>query len=165
MADVDLPSSGGDGGAGHDNFVQLAAGGDDAKRLSTIMTELTDMKNDAQQRSWSIYDDSDIIQEYLDEFLVLMEVPAAKMFSLHMFFNFLYTVNLQQADPRGVALGVRLFHSPGQVGKYEIVDTLVVYYQMETRVLLRLRLLRLFFRCVELDADIIAVLQVRKTAT
>jgi hypothetical protein len=74
LADNDSPGSGADSDAAHDNFAQFAAGGDDAKRLSTIMTELTDMKNDAQQRTWSIYDDSDIIQEYLDEFLVLLEV-------------------------------------------------------------------------------------------
>ena len=66
------------------------------------------MQNDAQQRSWSIYDDAGIIQEYLEEFISIVE----------------------DADIRAVTNMIATFQSPGQLGSYEIVETLVVYYQM-----------------------------------
>lgn len=38
--------------------------------------------------------------------------------------------NMQQADPGIVSRIVRTHQSAGQVGSYEIVETLIVYYQM-----------------------------------
>ena len=70
----------------------------------------------------------------------------------------------QQGDPASVMAAVRAFQSPGQVGRYEIVETLVVYYQMETRLPLRQRLLALFRALGGRDADVYTVLQVGNCA-
>ena len=44
-------------------------GGADFQRLCIIFEELTTMKQDSQQRSWSSSDDTAIISEYLEEFV------------------------------------------------------------------------------------------------
>eukprot|EP00047_Mylnosiga_fluctuans_P017398 m.61081 g.61081 ORF g.61081 m.61081 type:complete len:693 (-) comp7060_c0_seq1:698-2776(-) len=113
--------------------------GSDRPRLEAIMQELTDMKNDAQQRSWSIYDDSDVIGEYLGELKQLVG----------------------EADPQVVVSVLRGWNSPGQQGAYEFAETLVVYYQMESRVNLRELVLELFFEFGALDPELNLTLQVR----
>jgi len=77
--------------------------GADVLRLREVIDELTAMKNDAQQRSWSVYDDSPVILEYLEEFLALAT----------------------EADPRAVASVIETFTSGGS-GRYEVLDTLDV---------------------------------------
>ena len=136
--------------------------GADVARLRVIIEELTAMKNDAQQRSWSIYDDSTVIAES-----VALSAPTAappdsaccngQFFppgaSLHIpastdsvsiplpespttrcgrYLEELLAL-VTEADPRVVAKLVATYTSVGQLGQYEILDTLVVYYQMETR--------------------------------
>lgn len=59
-----------------------------------------------------------------------------------------------EGDPAVTKRVIREWSSPGQVGFYEIVETLVVYYQMETRNDLRLALLRLFGCLGELDTAV-----------
>ncbi len=67
---------------------------------------------------------------------------------------------VQQGDPAAVARIIRTYASVGQVGEHEIVETLVVYYQMETRLELRLLLLRLFGALGTLDRAVFSVLLV-----
>lgn len=39
----------------------------DAKRLKVIFSELTSCKDDAQQRSWMLHEDEDVIIDYIKE--------------------------------------------------------------------------------------------------
>jgi hypothetical protein len=117
---------------------RAAAGGADAERLATIMGELTAMAHDAQQRSWSDYDDAPVIREYLAEFVALTRA----------------------ANPAVVVAAVRDFRTVGRLGgHHEVVDTLAVYFQMETRPALRVLVLRLLLALVALDPTVVVVLQ------
>jgi hypothetical protein len=80
----------------------------DFERLVVIFEELTTMKNDAQQRSWSSSDDAGVISEYLEEFISVVE----------------------DANPREVVDAVTQFQSPGMVRcaffrhKFTLEDTI-----------------------------------------
>eukprot|EP00040_Diaphanoeca_grandis_P028332 m.163881 g.163881 ORF g.163881 m.163881 type:complete len:707 (-) comp31311_c0_seq3:74-2194(-) len=112
-------------------------GGADFERLQVIIEELTAMKNDKQQRSFSTHDDVDIIKDYLSEFSSIVE----------------------DADERVVKHLVKTFQSTGQLGDYEIVESLVVYYQMETRSDIREQVLKLFMSLGARDSEVFTVLQ------
>ena len=112
-------------------------GGADYQRLCIIFEELTVMKQDSQQRSWSSADDTAIISEYLEEFV---------------------TISID-ANPREVVDAITQFQSPGVRVPYEIIETLVDYYQMESRVGIRIILLRVFKSLGTLHAPVLPRLQ------
>ncbi|CAH1784420.1 unnamed protein product, partial [Owenia fusiformis] len=87
----------------------------DAERLNVIFSEMAYCKDDSQQRSWSLHEDESVITEYLQELITILD----------------------NADPdiiRQVLLA----------DDFEALETLVVFYQMETRVSIRLLLLKSF---------------------
>ncbi|XP_038068583.1 NCK-interacting protein with SH3 domain-like isoform X2 [Patiria miniata] len=87
----------------------------DKERLEVIFAELTDCKNDSQQRSWALHEDEAVISEYLEEL----------------------TTILSDANP-DVCKAV-IYRD-----NYEVINSLVLYYQMEHRTSLRLLLLKAF---------------------
>ncbi|XP_065184608.1 NCK-interacting protein with SH3 domain-like [Sycon ciliatum] len=101
----------------------------DGNRLDVIFAELTTMRNDGQQRNWTVHDDADVITEYLEELLSI----------------------LSEADQ------VLCAHKVAY-DDYAIVTTLTEYYQMETRVPIRLLLLKFFGGLCSLDTKIPSVL-------
>ncbi|XP_013393365.1 NCK-interacting protein with SH3 domain-like [Lingula anatina] len=104
-------------------------GSQDAVRLQVIFSEISACKDDSQQRGWSLYEDESVILEYLEELLSI----------------------LNGANPD-------ICRQIVSMEKYEAVDTLVVYYQMETRKSIRLQLLQVFGALCGLDAKIISML-------
>eukprot|EP00051_Salpingoeca_urceolata_P012783 m.158490 g.158490 ORF g.158490 m.158490 type:complete len:115 (+) comp17602_c0_seq1:1967-2311(+) len=101
------------------------------------MEELTEIKDDAQQRSWSSHDDFDGIKDLLNHFLSL----------------------IQDGNPTVLTKLVQTFCSVGQHGCYEFVETLVLYYQMETRAELRALILKVLDALGEADQEVFSVLQ------
>eukprot|EP00118_Oscarella_pearsei_P015869 m.146815 g.146815 ORF g.146815 m.146815 type:complete len:700 (+) comp38454_c1_seq4:14-2113(+) len=101
----------------------------DRERLDIILSELKACKDDSQQRSWALHDDYAVIVEYLEELLTL----------------------LSDAD-RAVS------QSMVQRDGYDAVDSLVTYYQMETRAPIRLLLLKVFGALCDLDHIVISIL-------
>ncbi|XP_073447939.1 NCK-interacting protein with SH3 domain [Aquarana catesbeiana] len=101
----------------------------DEQRLEVIFTDLTRHKDDAQQRSWALYEDENVILCYLEELLVI----------------------LTDADPE-------VCKKMCKRNQAEAVQSLVSYYQMEHRVALRLLLLKCFGAMCSLDASIISSL-------
>ncbi|KAM5147883.1 NCK-interacting protein with SH3 domain [Mantella aurantiaca] len=101
----------------------------DEQRLEVIFTDLARHKDDAQQRSWALYEDENVILCYLEELLVI----------------------LTDADPEVCKKMCKRNQS-------EAVMSLVSYYQMEHRVPLRLLLLKCFGAMCSLDASIISSL-------
>lgn len=101
----------------------------DYMRLQELFTELTARKDDSQQRGWALHEDESIISSLLEELLSILE-------------------NAKQS------------HSQRAVANenYECVHNLVQYYQMETRVSLRLLLLRVFGAMCSLDSMVISFL-------
>eukprot|EP00050_Salpingoeca_kvevrii_P001420 m.169443 g.169443 ORF g.169443 m.169443 type:complete len:648 (+) comp10367_c0_seq11:1236-3179(+) len=112
-------------------------GGRDAEQLTLAFEALTEVVNDSQQRSWATHEDADAIMRLLGEITSLVE----------------------DGDPRLVKCMLRDFVSPGHFESYEIVGTLVDFYQMETRVELRLALLELFLRICEREPAVVPILQ------
>eukprot|EP00039_Didymoeca_costata_P015407 m.261250 g.261250 ORF g.261250 m.261250 type:complete len:724 (+) comp16217_c0_seq3:2230-4401(+) len=112
-------------------------GGMDNERLNIIFEELTAMKNDGQERSWAVSDETDVIQEYLEELLDLVK----------------------NADPRAVFKNLRDFNSVGQTGSFEFLETLVTYFQMEANKHIRMLLIQLFKALAELRRNISEMLQ------
>lgn len=101
----------------------------DEQRLEVIFTDLARHKDDAQQRSWALYEDENVILCYLEELLVI----------------------LTDADPE-------VCKKMCKRNQAESVQSLVSYYQMEHRVTLRLLLLKCFGAMCSLDASIISSL-------
>lgn len=101
----------------------------DYMRLQELFMELTARKDDSQQRGWALHEDEAIITSLLEELLSILE-------------------NAKQS------------HSQRAVASenYECVHNLVQYYQMETRVPLRLLLLRVFGAMCSLDSMVISFL-------
>nr|XP_020771759.1 NCK-interacting protein with SH3 domain isoform X2 [Odocoileus virginianus texanus] len=101
----------------------------DQQRLEVIFTDLARRKDDAQQRSWALYEDEGVIRCYLEELLHI----------------------LTDADPE-------VCKKMCKRNEFESVLALVAYYQMEHRVSLRLLLLKCFGAMCSLDAAIISTL-------
>ncbi|XP_029457144.1 NCK-interacting protein with SH3 domain isoform X2 [Rhinatrema bivittatum] len=101
----------------------------DELRLEVIFADLTRHKDDAQQRSWALYEDENVISCYLEELLLI----------------------LTDADPE-------VCKKMCKKNEFESVHSLVAYYQMEHRVPLRLLLLKCFGAMCNLDAAIISAL-------
>ncbi|XP_039291944.1 NCK-interacting protein with SH3 domain-like, partial [Nilaparvata lugens] len=95
--------------------VQLLDQSHDAERLAVVLGELVACKEDAQQRSWELYEDEDAIMEYLQEF----------------------TSIIKNADP---AISRRVLSRD----KCWQLETLLDYYQMEVRWSIRSLLLDAF---------------------
>ncbi|XP_074139310.1 NCK-interacting protein with SH3 domain [Sminthopsis crassicaudata] len=101
----------------------------DQHRLEVIFADLARRKDDAQQRSWALYEDENVICCYLEELLRI----------------------LTDADPE-------VCRKMCQKNEFESVLSLVAYYQMEHRVALRLLLLKCFGAMCSLDAAVISTL-------
>lgn len=101
----------------------------DAKRLREIFFELQNVKDDEEQRSWALYEDENAIVEILQELLSI----------------------LANAD---VAISKYCIAQEN----YEAVVCLVMYYQMEVRVTIRLLVLKVFGAMCALDPHVISVL-------
>ncbi|KAM8929939.1 NCK-interacting protein with SH3 domain [Pelodytes ibericus] len=101
----------------------------DEQRLEVIFADLARHKDDAQQRSWALYEDENVILCYLEELLLI----------------------LTDADPE-------VCKKMCKKNQFESVVSLVAYYQMEHRVPLRLLLLKCFGAMCNLDASIISTL-------
>ncbi|XP_028907300.1 NCK-interacting protein with SH3 domain [Ornithorhynchus anatinus] len=101
----------------------------DEQRLEVIFADLARHKDDAQQRSWALYEDENVICCYLEELLHI----------------------LTDADPE-------VCKKMCKKSEFESVLSLVAYYQMEHRVSLRLLLLKCFGAMCNLDAAIISTL-------
>ncbi|XP_058534877.1 NCK-interacting protein with SH3 domain [Ochotona princeps] len=101
----------------------------DQQRLEVIFADLARHKDDAQQRSWALYEDESVIRCYLEELLHI----------------------LTDADPE-------VCKKMCKKNEFESVLALVAYYQMEHRASLRLLLLKCFGAMCSLDAAIISTL-------
>ncbi|XP_058413762.1 NCK-interacting protein with SH3 domain [Diceros bicornis minor] len=101
----------------------------DQQRLEVIFADLARRKDDAQQRSWALYEDEGVIRCYLEELLHI----------------------LTDADPE-------VCKKMCKRNEFESVLALVAYYQMEHRVSLRLLLLKCFGAMCSLDAAVISTL-------
>ncbi|XP_008563971.1 PREDICTED: NCK-interacting protein with SH3 domain isoform X3 [Galeopterus variegatus] len=101
----------------------------DQQRLEVIFADLARRKDDAQQRSWALYEDEGVICCYLEELLHI----------------------LTDADPE-------VCKKMCKRNEFESVLALVAYYQMEHRASLRLLLLKCFGAMCSLDAAIISML-------
>ncbi|XP_009994980.1 PREDICTED: NCK-interacting protein with SH3 domain [Chaetura pelagica] len=101
----------------------------DEQRLEVIFADLARHKDDAQQRSWALYEDENVICCYLEELLRI----------------------LVNADPE-------VCKKMCKKNEFESVLSLVAYYQMEHRVPLRLLLLKCFGAMCNLDAAVISTL-------
>ncbi|XP_064160330.1 NCK-interacting protein with SH3 domain-like isoform X1 [Anguilla rostrata] len=101
----------------------------DEQRLEVIFGDLARHREDAQQRSWALYEDHALIACYLEELLQI----------------------LTDADPEVCKRKCRANQS-------EPVLSLVSYYQMEHRVSLRLLLLKVFGAMCSLDSALISTL-------
>ncbi|CAC5411706.1 unnamed protein product [Mytilus coruscus] len=99
----------------------------DGKTLQDLLTKLTECKDDAQQRSWTLFEDQQTISGYLEEMLSILE-------------------NAKSSVCRKVIAKDR----------YEALHNLVEYYQMETRVSLRMILLKCFGAMCGLEASIVS---------
>ncbi|XP_073888168.1 NCK-interacting protein with SH3 domain isoform X13 [Macaca fascicularis] len=129
-----LPSSehlAADGGLYQDLSMALPSGQicHDQQRLEVIFADLARRKDDAQQRSWALYEDEGVIRCYLEELLHI----------------------LTDADPE-------VCKKMCKRNEFESVLALVAYYQMEHRASLRLLLLKCFGAMCSLDAAIISTL-------
>ncbi|NXA56538.1 SPN90 protein, partial [Nothocercus julius] len=101
----------------------------DEQRLEVIFADLARHKDDAQQRSWALYEDENVICCYLEELLRI----------------------LTDADPE-------VCKKMCKKNEFESVLSLVAYYQMEHRVPLRLLLLKCFGAMCSLDTAVISTL-------
>ncbi|XP_033746321.1 NCK-interacting protein with SH3 domain-like [Pecten maximus] len=101
--------------------------GHDSMRLQYLFTELVACKDDSQQRSWALHQDQQIIQGYLEELLSILENAKASVCK------------------RAIAKD-----------SYEVLHNLVQYFQMETRISLRLSLLQVFGALCSLEDVIVS---------
>lgn len=103
--------------------------GDGAGRLQMIFNELRAAKDDYQQRNWAVYDDSDVILEYLSELMHWLE----------------------SMDPTCI-------HPILSARGYDAVQTLGTFYQTETRLPLREQFMPVLGMSVALEPDAIPLL-------
>ncbi|XP_050099171.1 NCK-interacting protein with SH3 domain [Anopheles aquasalis] len=101
----------------------------DALRLRVIFAELSDCKNDAEQRTWMLHEDEADISEYLTELIRI----------------------LTDADPK-------ICRSEMACDHYQSIINLVLYYQMETRWSIRKLLLKAFHAMCHLDYTTVDIL-------
>ncbi|XP_064633439.1 NCK-interacting protein with SH3 domain-like [Lineus longissimus] len=101
----------------------------DAQRLSVILSQMAECKDDSQQRSWALHEDEAMIKGCLEELISILS-------------------NANQSICRQVI----------SRNHFEALDTLVLYYQMETRVSIRLLLLKSFGALCNLEARVISEL-------
>lgn len=60
----------------------------DAKRLNVIFSELTSCKDDAQQRSWMLHEDEDVIIDYIKELTsILVSILFLKILKFVLVFE------------------------------------------------------------------------------
>ncbi|XP_041458098.1 NCK-interacting protein with SH3 domain-like [Lytechinus variegatus] len=107
----------------------IIEGSRDHERLEVIFKELTACKDDAQQRSWALYEDEEIISDHLKELITI----------------------LCDADPRVCKAVVKKDH-------FEYIHNLVLYYQMEQRSSIRMLLLKVFGALCNLDREALSSL-------
>jgi hypothetical protein len=101
----------------------------DAVRLSRLFTELESVKDDSQQRSWCLHEDEQTICQHLEDLSSILTL----------------------ANPVTCR---EVLVSTG----YTVCHNLVLYYQMETRVSIRLLLLQAFGSMCALDMKVISEL-------
>ncbi|XP_056645825.1 NCK-interacting protein with SH3 domain [Diorhabda sublineata] len=101
----------------------------DASRLKIIFNELTSCKEDAQQRSWMLHEDEDVIKEYIIEMISILSNADASI-SRHVISS----------------------------DQYHVITTLIQYYQMETRWSIRQLLLQAFGVLCSLDKTVITIM-------
>ncbi|XP_035900188.1 NCK-interacting protein with SH3 domain [Anopheles stephensi] len=101
----------------------------DAHRLRLIFAELSDCKNDAEQRTWMLHEDEADISQYLTELIRI----------------------LTDADPK-------ICRSEMACDQYQSIINLVLYYQMETRWSIRKLLLAAFRAMCHLDYTTVDIL-------
>ncbi|XP_052872723.1 NCK-interacting protein with SH3 domain [Anopheles cruzii] len=101
----------------------------DAHRLRVIFAELSDCKNDSEQRTWMLHEDEADISQYLTELIRI----------------------LNDADPK-------ICRSEMACDHYQGIINLVLYYQMETRWSIRKLLLKAFRAMCHLDYTTVDIL-------
>uniref|UniRef100_A0A182Q1W2 SH3 domain-containing protein n=1 Tax=Anopheles farauti TaxID=69004 RepID=A0A182Q1W2_9DIPT len=101
----------------------------DAHRLRVIFAELSDCKNDSEQRTWMLHEDEADISRYLCELIRI----------------------LTDADPKVCRSEMACDH-------YQSIVNLVLYYQMETRWSIRKLLLAAFRAMCHLDYTTVDIL-------
>ncbi|XP_041771010.1 NCK-interacting protein with SH3 domain [Anopheles merus] len=101
----------------------------DAHRLRLIFAELSDCKNDSEQRTWMLHEDEADIRQYLAELIRI----------------------LTDADPK-------ICRSEMACDQYQSIINLVLYYQMETRWSIRKLLLAAFRAMCHLDYTTVDIL-------
>ncbi|CAG9865149.1 unnamed protein product [Phyllotreta striolata] len=101
----------------------------DASRLKIIFNELTSCKEDAQQRSWMLHEDEEVIKEYIIEMISILSNADASI-SRHVISN----------------------------DQYHVITTLIQYYQMEIRWSIRQLLLQAFGVLCSLDKTVITIM-------
>uniref|UniRef100_A0A182KBA9 SH3 domain-containing protein n=1 Tax=Anopheles christyi TaxID=43041 RepID=A0A182KBA9_9DIPT len=101
----------------------------DAHRLRVIFAELSDCKNDSEQRTWMLHEDEADISQYLTELIRI----------------------LTDADPK-------ICRSEMACDQYQSIINLVLYYQMETRWSIRKLLLTAFRAMCHLDYTTVDIL-------
>lgn len=101
----------------------------DSQRLRNLFSELSDAKNDSQQRSWMLYEDEADITNYLTELIRI----------------------LVDADPK-------ICRYEMSCDAYNSVNNLVLYYQMESRWIIRKLLLKAFKAMCLLDVTCVDLL-------
>ncbi|XP_046803014.1 uncharacterized protein LOC124418997 [Lucilia cuprina] len=101
----------------------------DSKRLQYIFSQLADCKNDAEQRTWMLYEDEDDIVQFLEELVEILN-NADETISC-------YEMSCDQ---------------------YQALVNLVQYYQMETRWPIKRLLLKTFTAACHLDHIIVDIL-------
>ncbi|CAG9830828.1 unnamed protein product [Diabrotica balteata] len=101
----------------------------DASRLKIIFNELISCKEDAQQRSWMLHEDEDVIKEYIVEMISILSNADASI-SRHVISS----------------------------DQYHVITTLIQYYQMETRWSIRQLLLQAFGVLCSLDKTVINIM-------
>jgi hypothetical protein len=100
----------------------------DMARLKEIFFQLRDVREDSQQRGWAVHDDLGVIMEYLSELLQI----------------------LCDADQEVTRAAVR-------DDKYENILTLIGYYDIESRIPIRLLMLQVFGVLCGMDRQIISI--------
>ncbi|KAJ6668338.1 hypothetical protein lerEdw1_015715 [Lerista edwardsae] len=120
----------------------------DEQRLKVIFADLARHKDDAQQRSWALYEDENVICCYLEELLRILKESISPGTTENKHFHLYFQTD---ADPEVCKKMCRK-------NEFESILSLVAYYQMEHRVPLRLLLLKCFGAMCNLDAAIISAL-------
>ncbi|PFX13890.1 NCK-interacting protein with SH3 domain [Stylophora pistillata] len=101
----------------------------EGQQLIAILNELTEHKEDSQQRSWAVHDDEGILSKLLKNLLSI----------------------LLDADPAVCRTVLKL-------DDYDYVNMLVVYFQMEERQSLRQKLIEIFGCMCGLEKEILSQL-------